>query len=260
MIHDHNFAKAFRAGAPNAPHVALAATRAYLGDEADCIRRFLPMVRRLAWHVHGSGRDGIELEDLMQAGLLALTECVRNHSGETDDGFAAYAKLRVRGAMIDLVRRHLPLSRGAVERRKLIREKETALRLELGREPHADELAAALGMTLTELADLRSASQPMRFEALDDAYSDSDPAFADDRPDSLMLLEDKEMRESLVEAIASLPQRLQVVVQLYFVEELNLAEIAQVIDVSVPRVHQLKAQALDKLKAAVGERYDLSAA
>jgi RNA polymerase sigma factor for flagellar operon FliA len=162
--------------------------------------------------------------------------------------------------MIDLIRRHLPISRGATERRKLLREKEGALRLRLGREPSAEELAEALGMTPGDLAELRSASQPLRFEALDDTYSDSDPAFADDRPDSLMLLEDKEMRENLVEAIASLPQRLQVVVQLYFVEELNLAEIAQVIDVSVPRVHQLKAQALDKLKAAVGERYDLSAA
>jgi RNA polymerase sigma factor for flagellar operon FliA len=250
MIHDHQFAAA----------AAKKAARAYGGGEADAIRKFLPMIRRLAWHVHGSGRDGIELEDLMQAGMLALTECVRNHTGATDDGFAAYAKLRVRGAMIDLVRRHLPISRGAVERRKLLREKEGALRLELGREPEAAELAAALGLTLAELGELRSTSEPLRFEALDDTYSDSDPAFADDRPDSLTLLEDKEMRENLVEAIASLPQRLQVVVQLYFVEELNLAEIAQVIDVRVPRVHQLKAQALDKLKAAVGERYDMSAA
>jgi RNA polymerase sigma factor for flagellar operon FliA len=255
MIHDHQFAAAAAQSARGKN-----AARAYGGGEADTIRKFLPMIRRLAWHVHGSGRDGIELEDLMQAGMLALTECVRNHTGTTDDGFAAYAKLRVRGAMIDLVRRHLPISRGAVERRKLLREKEGALRLELGREPQAAELAEALDLTLAELGELRSASEPLRFEALDDTYSDSDPAFADDRPDSLMLLEDKEMRENLVEAIASLPQRLQVVVQLYFVEELNLAEIAQVIDVSVPRVHQLKAQALDKLKAAVGERYDMSAA
>jgi RNA polymerase sigma factor for flagellar operon FliA len=245
MIHDHNFAKA---------------AKAYGGSEAESIRKFLPMVRRLAWHVHGSGRDGIELEDLMQAGMLALTEAYRNHAGPIEDGFAAYAKMRVRGAMIDLVRRHLPISRGAADRRKLIRSKESELRLQLGREPEEKELAAALGITLSELAELRRASEPLRFEALDDTYSDSDPAFADDRPDSLALLEDKEMRENLVAAITSLPQRLQVVVQLYFVEELNLAEIAQVIDVSVPRVHQLKAQALDKLKAAVGERYDMSAA
>ena len=250
MIHEHNFAMAGNPGA----------ARAYLGDETAGIRRFLPMVRRLAWHVLGSGRGGIELEDLMQAGLLALTECVRNHTGTSADGFAAYAKLRVRGAMIDLVRRNLPLSRGAVERRKLIREKEAVLRTQLGREPDEGELAEALGLSLRELANLRATSQPLRFEALDDTYSDSDMAFADDRPDSQMLLEDKELREELATAIAALPERLQIVVQLYFVEELNLAEIAAVIDVSVPRVHQLKAQALEKLKAAVADRYDFAMA
>ena len=92
-----------------------AAANAYRGDDvADRIRRFLPMVRRLAWHVHGSGRAGIELEDLIQAGLVALTECSQKHSGPTEDGFAAYAKLRVRGAMVDLVRRTTPLSRSCL--------------------------------------------------------------------------------------------------------------------------------------------------
>ena len=86
---------------------------AYRGQTADRIRRFLPLVRRLAWHVHGSGRGGIELEDLMQAGLVALTECAQRHAGPGEDGFAAYAKMRVRGAMVDLIRRTVPLSRGA---------------------------------------------------------------------------------------------------------------------------------------------------
>ncbi len=76
-----------------------AARTAYRGDIADRVRRFLPMVRRLAWHVHRSGRPGIELEDLMQAGLVALTECSQKHSGPAEDGFAACAKMRVRGAM-----------------------------------------------------------------------------------------------------------------------------------------------------------------
>src|SRR5438128_10800702 len=90
---------------------------AYGGDTADRIRRFLPMVRRLAWHVHGSGRPGIEIEDLIQSGLVALTECSQRHAGPGEDGFAAYAKMRVRGAMVDLIRRTVPLSRGAAERR-----------------------------------------------------------------------------------------------------------------------------------------------
>jgi len=226
-------------------------TRAYAGDVGDRVRRFLPMVRRLAWHVHGSGRPGIEIEDLMQAGLVALTECAQRHNGPGEDGFAAYAKMRVRGAMVDLIRRTVPLSRGAVERRKALRETETILRGELGRDPTTAELAQAMGLDGDELAALQNSSEPLRFESIDDAYSDSDMAFADRSPDSLELLADEEMRETVAEAIAELPERLKLVIQLYFVEELNLSEIAGVLNVSIPRVHQLKVQALDKLRAAL---------
>lgn len=228
-----------------------AASAAYRGDTADRIRRFLPMVRRLAWHVHGSGRPGIELEDLIQAGLVALTECSQRHDGPTEDGFAAYAKMRVRGAMVDLIRRTVPLSRGATERRRQLREAETSLRGTLGRDATTPELAEAMGIDQGELATLRSTSEPLRFESIDDAYSDSDMAFADSGPDSLALLQDEELREHLVGAIAALPERLQLVVQLYFVEELNLAEIAQVLSVSIPRVHQLKAKAIEHLREAL---------
>jgi RNA polymerase sigma factor FliA len=183
---------------------------AYQGDVADRIRRFIPLVRRLAWHVGGGGRPGIELEDLMQAGMVALTEAAQRHAGPGEDGFAAYAKLRVRGAMVDLIRRTVPLARSASR----------------------DEM-------------------PVWLESLDEAYSDSDAAFADATPDSFELLADGELRGQLVEAIAELPERLKLVVQLYFVEELNLAEIAEVLQVSVPRIHQLKAQALAQLRTAL---------
>lgn len=228
-----------------------AASAAYAGDVADRVRRFMPMVRRLAWHVNGSGRPGIEIEDLMQAGLVALTECAQRHAGPSEDGFAAYAKLRVRGAMVDLVRRHAPISRGANERRKRLEAKAKELEMALGRVPLAEELAAALDMSVAELAAERDASQPMRFESIDAVYSDHDAAFADTDPDSHALLEHDEMREALIAAIADLPERLQLVVQLYFVEELNLSEIAEVLAVSVPRVHQLKAQAIGKLRGSL---------
>lgn len=245
MKHDHS---GFTAAAPaSGSRIA----GAYGGDIGERVRRFLPMVKRLAWHVHGSGRPGIELEDLMQAGLVALTECAQRHNGPGEDGFAAYAKMRVRGAMVDLIRRSVPLSRGASLRRRQLREKESELRGRLGRDPTSAELAAALGVDAADLASLRASSEPLRFEPIDEAYSDSDMAFADERPDSLALLADEELREAVAEAIADLPERLRLVVQLYFVEELNLSEIARVLAVSIPRVHQLKAQALDKLRAAL---------
>ncbi len=230
---------------------SFAAADAYRADEATRIRRFLPMVRRLAWHVHGGGRAGIELEDLLQAGMVALTECSQRHAGPGEDGFAAYAKMRVKGAMIDLIRRTVPLSRGATERRRNLREQETSLRGQLGRDPTTPELAAAMGMDENQLAAMRGSSEPLRFEPIDEVYSDSNIAFADTRPGSLELLVGEETRESLAAAIAALPERLQLVVQLYFMEELNLSEIAEALQVSVPRVHQIKAQALGKLREAM---------
>ena len=219
----------------------------------DRVRRFQPMVRRLAWHVHGSGRSGIELDDLMQAGLVALTECAQKHDNPCEDGFAAYAKLRVRGAMVDLIRRATPLARPAADRRRQLRGHEATLATRLGRPGTEAELATELKMTPRELAQLRAACEPVRIEPIDDAYSDSNLAFADDRPDSFAMLADQQMRAELASAIGALPERLQTIVQLYFVEELNLHEIAETLEVSVPRVHQLKAQALDKLRGMLSE-------
>jgi RNA polymerase sigma factor for flagellar operon FliA len=191
MIHDH---KSFAASA-------------YNGRAAEKVRQFMPLVRRQAWHVHGSGVAGIELEDLVQAGAVALCECVQRHKGESDDGFAAYAKMRVRGAMIDLVRRTVPLARSA-------------------------------------------AAGSVRFVDIADA-GDDDPRFADDAPDAFEQLSQFEQREHLFAAIGELPERLRLVVQLYFVEELSLAEIAAVLSISIPRVHQLKARALESLREAI---------
>jgi RNA polymerase sigma factor for flagellar operon FliA len=230
---------------------------AYGGDVADRVRRFLPMVRRLAWHVNGTGRPGIEVEDLVQAGLVALTECAQKHAGPSEDGFAAYAKMRVRGAMVDLIRRTIPMSRGASERGRQLREKEAELRGKLGRDPAPHELAAAMGIEEAHLAMLRDTSQPLRFDSIDEVYSDQDGAFADRTPDSFTLLQDEEMREAVIAAIGALPERLRLIVSLYFVEELNLSEIAQVLQVSIPRIHQLKAQALAKLREALEDVADI---
>lgn len=235
----------------------LGAARAYRDDTADRIRRFLPMVRRLAWHAHGSGRAGIDVDDLIQSGLVALTECAQKHNGQTEDGFAAYAKLRVRGAMVDLIRRTSPMSRSASDRRRTLRDQTESLAVLLGRQPTESELAEAMGVTLADLGDLRAAAEPLKFEPIDDAYSDSSMAFADDRPDSFAQISDQESRQTIAGAIGALPERLQMVIQLYFVEELNLAEIAAVLEVSVPRVHQLKAQALDRLRSSLGGEFEI---
>lgn len=242
MKHDHS---AFSAAA--------GAAAAYGAQDvvADRVRRFVPMVKKAAWHIHGSGREGLEIEDLVQAGFIALTECARNHTGPGEDGFAAYAKIRVRGAMFDLVRKQLPDSRNAIRRRRQAEAARDALRQQLGREPSDAELAAKLDITPAELA--AATLTQIHLAPLDEAYDDHSAHFATELPDPFEVLSQMEDSSRLGEAMVRLPERLQLVLQLYFVEELNLTEIAQVLEVSVPRVHQLKTQALVKLRDLMQE-------
>lgn len=229
------------------------AAKAYRCDVGDRVNRFLPMVRKLAWHLSGSGGPTVEVDDLVQAGLVALTECAQKHDGPSEDGFAAYAKLRVRGAMVDMLRSSSPDPRGARTKRRRIEQQQSRLASLLGREPSPAELAEALGMGVEELHRVRSGLTETRLSSIEECYSESDSAFAADEPDAEDLLLQQEDRTLLAKAIASLPERHQLVIQLYFVEELNLSEIAAVIGVSVPRVHQLKASALDKVRAAFAD-------
>ncbi|MEO0063124.1 MAG: hypothetical protein RLZZ08_1684 [Pseudomonadota bacterium] len=233
MIHDHS---------------RFSAARAYGGEVGERVQRFLPMVKKLAWHLSGSTGPSMDIDDLMQAGLVALTECAQRHKGPGEDGFAAYAKIRVRGAMVDQLRSASADPRGMRERRRLLESAHEALRAAAGREPTLAELAAALGRSEEEVRLLRSETTPVRMTSIDECYSDSDLAFAQSDPDAEHQLLQVEDREMLAAAIADLPERLAMVIQLYFVEELNLKEIAMALDVSVPRVHQLKAAALDKLR------------
>jgi RNA polymerase sigma factor FliA len=231
------------------PH-SFAGAQAYApsrAEVADRVRRFLPLVRRAAWHINGSGRDGLEIEDLVQAGIVALTECAQRHNGPTEDGFAAYAKIRVRGAMLDEVRRMAHDSRTTRAKRAGYDRALETLRGQLGREPSRAELARALDISDAELLAIESAG--VKLSPIDDEYDETSTAFASDDPDPFEALCAAEDRDRLVQAMVQLPDRLKLVLQLFFVEELNLTEIAAVLEVSVPRVHQLRAKALKDLRA-----------
>ncbi|WP_347303447.1 sigma-70 family RNA polymerase sigma factor [Croceibacterium sp. TMG7-5b_MA50] len=235
-----------------ARHAGVRAERSYRGDEvADRVTRFVPMVRRLAWHLAGSATGALDVEDLLQAGMVALTECAQKHSGPGEDGFAAYAKLRVRGAMVDLLRACSAEPRGARTRRLQLERTSARLRTELGRDPTLPELAAALGLSTGEAQRLRDDAVPVSVGSIDEHYDDADLHFAADSDTAEQVLLAQEDRTRLIAAISALPERLRLVVKLYFVEELNLAEIAEVLSVSIPRVHQLKTAALKQLRGAL---------
>jgi RNA polymerase sigma factor for flagellar operon FliA len=159
------------------------AKRAYGTDATARIAQFMPMVRKLAWYYESSCGGSLDVDDLQQAGLIALTECAQRHDRPNDDGFAAYAKMRVRGAMIDLLRSQSNLARGAAALGRRIERMADELRSELKREPSPKELARALGLSLDELHEARLQLSTST-HSIDDMYSDSDAAFSSEEPDA----------------------------------------------------------------------------
>lgn len=228
-------------------HSHFNAQRAYACEVNDRIGKFLPMVRKLAWYYESSCGPSLDVDDLLQTGIIALTECAQRHDRPSEDGFAAYAKMRVRGAMIDLLRSHSHHVRGAAAMRRKMDIAIDEMRQQLGRDPSGDEVARAMEMTPEDYQKTRS-QLATQIVDLEDCYSDTNPAFVSVEPDAEKRLLEEADKAALTKAIAGLPERLQMVIQLHFLEELNLTEIAAVLDVSVPRVHQLKASALEKLK------------
>jgi len=214
-------------------------------------KKHLPLVRRIAWHVHGSMSSSVEVEDLVQIGLVALVEAASAFEERGQVTFEQYLMTRVRGAMIDALRRSATLTRGAMQRKRQYAQTVAAMTTELGRAPEEATVAARLGVSRDKLRIDYASAQPVRLEPIEDLYSDEGPWFASDEPDAFAQLSESEERSTLIAAITSLPEREALVIQLYYVEEMNLEEIGLVIGVGSARVCQIKASAHAKLKKAM---------
>ena len=228
-----------------------------LGSPRDADRlvaKHLPLVRRIAWHVHGTMSGAVEVEDLVQTGLVALVEAAQTFEDRGQVPFEQYLSTRVRGAMIDLLRRQATLTRGMMRRKRAYTTALAGLTHELGRAPDEAAVAAKLGVTVEKLRADYATAEPVRFEPLDDVYTDDAPWFASEDADAFEQLADGQLRDTLIAAIAALPLREAQVVQLYYVEELNLEEIGQVLGVGAARICQIKKAAHDRLKKALRSR------
>ena len=215
-------------------------------------RRYMPLVRKIAWHVHGRVSSAIEIEDLLQIGMVALVEAA-NGFEDRGLGFATYAQMRVRGAMIDHLRRHSTLCRSAMAKRRELNSARAKLEQQLGRAPSEPELATAMGMDAADFRIMSDSTEIAQHQSIDEVYSDQSMWFADveDRADDV--LERESLKAALAKCIGSLPEREAMVLQLYFVEELNLDEIGQTLDIGAARVCQIKKAALDKLRVMLRE-------
>ena len=210
-------------------------------------RQYMPLVRKIAWHVHGRVSTAIEIEDLLQIGMVALVESA-NSFEDRGLGFAAYAQLRVRGAMIDHLRRQATICRSAMAKRKNLAKVRNRLEQKLGRLPTEAEMSADMGLEPAAYREIADSVEMVQHTSMDEVYSDQSMWFADveDRADDVM--ERESLKKALAACIGELPQREAMVLQLYFVEELNLEEIGHTLDIGAARVCQIKKAALDKLR------------
>ena len=216
----------------------------------DLVRAHMQLVRKIAWHVHGRVSSAIDIEDLIQIGMIALVEAANGYE-DRGHAFSTYASMRVRGAMIDHLRRHAAMSRTAMTKRRELLKAKAEFEKSHGRSPSESELAQAMGLDGAAFRALIDDTAATYQESLDEVYSDQSIWFADVEERADQTIEREELAAALGEHIAELPEREAMVLQLYFVEEMNLEEIGQTLGIGAARVCQIKKAALDKLRGSL---------
>lgn len=223
-----------------------AATGLSAREEQQHLLAYAPLVKRIVRQLNAQVSGVMGREDMEQVGLMGLLEALRRY-GEPDAGFGSFASLRIRGAILDELRRQDWRPRAVRQDSHRTRDALRALARKLGREPAPQEAATALGMTLEayrqyELDD--GAEQLLSFdEVLQEA---AERAHSAPGPEEQFMV-----RRTLEEALAALDEREQRVIQMIYEFELSYKEIAAVLDLTDARVCQLNKQALGKMKAAL---------
>jgi RNA polymerase sigma factor for flagellar operon FliA len=213
-----------------------------------------PLVRRIAHHMMAALPPSVELDDLIQSGMMGLLDAARRYQTTQGAQFETYAVQRIRGAMLDGLRQCDWVPRAV--RRSLRRVEAMISRLEQknGRAPSETELADALGMSLPDYQHLLHEARGYQILSYEDFGTDQDEPFverysAGSEGDPLKMLEDRKLREALVDGIEELPEREKLVMSLYYEQELNLREIGEVLGVSESRVCQIHTQSIARLRA-----------
>jgi len=232
-------------------------TRAGTLDREAATRRYAPLVRRIAHHLLARLPASVELDDLLQAGMVGLMEALARYEDVHGVQFETYAAQRIRGAMLDGLRAQDWMPRGVRRAQRRIDAAVQALEHRLGRPPAESEIARELGLSLEAYRDLLQearGAQVLFYEDFVEADAGSEfiaRAAPDPAPDPLERLRDKRFRAALVAAIERLPEREKAVMGMYYEQEMNLREIAEVLGVTESRVCQIHSQAVARLRAAL---------
>ena len=214
----------------------------------ELIENNMGLVRKIAWHMHGRVKSAVEIEDLIQIGMYGLVTAAQNYVVKEGVSFASYAGIRIRGEIVDHLRRNSNLCRTTIQMQQKYNISFEKLSRQFQREPKNSEIAKDMGLEASELDNWEQAFAANTHQSLDSVYDEFSIWFASNDQSPEDELSDTELRENLVEALKTLPEREAMLVQLYYVEELNVYEIAEVLQITTGRVSQIKKSAISRLR------------
>ncbi|MDR2925559.1 MAG: RNA polymerase sigma factor FliA [Azoarcus sp.] len=225
-------------------------------DVDQLVVTYAPLVKRLAYQMMSRLPPSVEVEDLMQNGMMGLLDAINRFEDGMGAQFETYAVQRVRGAMLDGLREADWMPRSARRDMRRIEVAINTLEQNNGRPPSETEIAEHLGLDINGYQRMLQDARGHQLIYFDDIHSSEGEDYLErhvGQPEAnpLTLLEDADMRIKLVEAIENLPEREKMVMALYYDEELNLREIGEILEVTESRVCQLHSQAVARLRTLI---------
>ena len=220
------------------------------------VQRFAPLVKRIAYHLMARLPSSVQVDDLIQNGMIGLLDAIDRFEAGMGAQFETYAAQRVRGAMLDGLRENDWLPRSLRREFRQIEKAIAQLEQEYGRPPSENELAKALGVTLAEYQKMLQDARGHQLISFEDLVTEGDEDFlerhlSDDSGEPSKILEDENLKRMLVQGIELLPEREKLMMALYYEQDLNLREIGEVMGVTESRVCQLHTQAVARLRARI---------
>lgn len=224
---------------------------------AQVVERHTPLVKRIAYHMLARLPASVQLDDLIQSGMIGLIEAAKNFDGTKGASFETFGGIRIRGAMLDEIRKGDWVPRSVHRNSRQVAQAISELESQLGREVKDIEVAEKLDITLDEYHHILNDVNSGKILGIEDLGVDEDALqISSDKSLSnspFASIKNDKFNVSLVQAIKTLPERDALVLSLYYNEEMNLKEIGQILDVSESRVSQIHGQAMIRLKAKISD-------